>query len=216
MKIRLAVPILAALLVTPALWAQSGGAAAAGASSPTKVGVINIQAAIAGTAEGKQAVAQLQSQFAPRYTELQDMQKQIDELHSRLQAGQTTLSDDEKARLARQGDQLTRTYQRKQQELQDDANDSQQDVVNSVGRKIVELLDTYSKQNGYAMIIDTSSQQSPVMYSANQIDVTQDIIQLYDKNYPLKTSASTKPAATRPAANRSSAEAKPATESSKP
>jgi outer membrane protein len=216
MKIRLAVPILAALLATPALWAQSGGAGAAGASSPVKFGVINIQAAIAGTAEGKQAVAQLQSQFAPRYTELQDLQKQIDELHSRLQAGQTTLSDDEKARLARQGDQMTRTYQRKQQELQDDANDAQQDIVNSIGRKIVELLDTYSKQNGYAMIIDTSSQQSPVMYSANQIDVTQDIIQLYDKNYPLKTSASTKPAATRPAANRSSAEAKPATESSKP
>ena len=194
MKIRLAIPVLGALLVAPAMWAQSNGAQA-----PLKVGVINMQAAISGTAEGKQALAELQSQFAPRYTELQDMQKQINDLQSRLQAGQTTLSDDEKARIARQGDQLSRTYQRKQQELQDDSNDAQQDIVNSLGRKVVELLDSYAKENGYAVIIDTSSQQSPVMYSANQVDVTQDVIQLYDKNYPLKASA-TKPAAARPAA----------------
>jgi outer membrane protein len=210
MKIRLAIPVLAALLLSSALWAQSNGAGAASASSPSKVGVINMQAAIAGTAEGKQAVAQLQSQFAPRYTELQDMQKQISELQSRLQAGQTTLSDDEKARLARQGDQLSRTYQRKQQELQDDSNDAQQDIVNGLGRKVVELLDTYSKENGYAVIIDTSSQQSPVMYSANQIDITQDVIQLYDKNYPLKA------AATKPPATRSSAAPKPAGDTPKP
>jgi outer membrane protein len=194
MKIRLAIPVLGALLVAPAMWAQSNGAQA-----PLKVGVINMQAAISGTAEGKQALAELQSQFAPRYTELQDMQKQINDLQSRLQAGQTTLSDDEKARIARQGDQLSRTYQRKQQELQDDSNDAQQDIVNGLGRKVVELLDSYAKENGYAVIIDTSSQQSPVMYSANQVDVTQDVIQLYDKNYPLKASA-TKPAAARPAA----------------
>jgi outer membrane protein len=194
MKIRLAIPVLGALLVAPAMWAQSNGAQA-----PLKVGVINMQAAISGTAEGKQALAELQSQFAPRYTELQDMQKQISDLQSRLQAGQTTLSDDEKARIARQGDQLSRTYQRKQQELQDDSNDAQQEIVNGLGRKVVELLDTYAKENGYAVIIDTSSQQSPVMYSANQVDVTQDVIQLYDKNYPLKAST-TKPAGTRPAA----------------
>ncbi|MFZ3200099.1 MAG: OmpH family outer membrane protein [Candidatus Acidiferrales bacterium] len=199
MKIRLAFLVLGALLTTPALWAQSSGAGAASAPSPSKVGVINMQAAISGTAEGKQAVAELQSQFAPRYTELQDMQKQINDLQSRLQAGQTTLSDDEKARLARQGDQLSRTYQRKQQELQDDSNDAQQDIVNSIGRKVVELLDTYSRQNGYAVIIDTSSQQSPVMFSANQIDVTQEVIALYDKNYPLKAAAQ-KPAAAKPAA----------------
>ncbi len=217
MKIRLAVPILGALLMASALWAQSSGAGAAITASPSKIGVINIQAAIAGTAEGKQAVAELQSQFAPRYTELQDMQKQIDDLRTRLQAGQTTLSDDEKARLAREGDQLTRTLQRKQQELQDDSNDAQQDIVNSIGRKVVDILDTYSKQNGYAVVINTSSQQSPVMYSANQIDVTQDIIQLYDKNYPLKAgAAATKPAATRSPATRPSAEAKPTPDSSKP
>lgn len=192
MKIRTVVPILAAILMTPAAWGQ-------GAAQPaSKVGVINVQAAIASTAEGKQAGAELQSRFAPRATELQNLQKQIEDLRARLQTGQTTLSDEEKARLGREGDQLTRSFQRKQQELQDDSNDAQQDVVNRIGRKLVDVLDKYSKENGYAVILDTSSQQTPVIYATNQVDVTQDIIRLYDQSYPVKNAAAaaapTKPA----------------------
>lgn len=192
MKIRAIVPVVAGLLMTPAVWAQ----AASPAPTAGKVGVINIQAAIASTAEGKQAAAELQSQFTPRMNDLQNTQKQIEDLRSRLQAGQSTLSDEEKARLTREGDQLTRTYQRKQQELQDDTNDAQQEVVNRIGRKLVDILNKYSKENGYAVVLDDSSQQTPVIYAANQIDVTQDIIRLYDQSYPVKnapTGAATTP-----------------------
>ncbi len=187
MKIRVVVPILAALLMTPAVWAQ------AGAPASTKVGVINVQAAIASTAEGKQAAAELQSQFAPRTTELQNLQKQIEDLRNRLQTGQSTLSDEEKARLSREGDQLTRGFQRKQQEFQDDTNDAQQDVVNRIGRKLVEVLNKYSKDNGYSVVLDDSSQQTPVLFAANQIDITQDIIRLYDQDYPVKAATAAAP-----------------------
>lgn len=192
MKMQAVVPVMAALLMTPAVWAQAAAPAAAG-----KVGVINIQAAIASTAEGKQAAAELQSQFTPRMNELQNLQKQIEDVRNRLQAGQSTLSDEEKARLQREGDTLTRTYQRKQQELQDDTNDAQQDVVNRIGRKLVDILNKYSKDNGYAIVLDDSSQQTPVIYAANQIDVTQDIIRLFDQSYPVKNAAAAAPTAPR-------------------
>ncbi|HXO88356.1 MAG TPA: OmpH family outer membrane protein [Candidatus Acidoferrales bacterium] len=193
MKMQAVVPVIAALLMTPAVWAQAAAPAAG------KVGVINIQAAIASTAEGKQAAAELQSQFTPRMNELQNLQKQIEDVRNRLQAGQSTLSDEEKARLQREGDTLTRTYQRKQQELQDDTNDAQQDVVNRIGRKLVDILNKYSKDNAYAIVLDDSSQQTPVIYAANQIDVTQDIIRLYDQSYPVKNAGATTPTAPRTA-----------------
>jgi outer membrane protein len=202
MKIRLAVPALAMFLAMPAAWAQSSGASA---SASAKVGVINVQVAITSTAEGKQAAAELQSKFAPRQAELENMRKQMDDLQTRLRTGQTTLSDDEKVRLAREGDQLNRSYQRKQQEAQDDFNDEQQDVVNRIGRKMVAILDKYSKENGYAVILDTSAQQTPVVYAAPQNDVTQDIIRLFDEANPVKAgsaggTSAPKPPAPRPAA----------------
>jgi outer membrane protein len=117
------------------------------------------------------------------------MQKQIEDVRARLQAGENTLSDEEKARLTRQGDQLTRSFQRKQQEFQDDTNDAQQDLINRIGRKMIEVLDKYAKEHGYSLILDTSSQQTPVIFAANQVDVTQEIIHLYDESNPVKTGA---------------------------
>jgi outer membrane protein len=191
MKIRTAVPVLALLLMTPGLQAQTSAA-----SAPTKVGVINMQAAITGTAEGKEAAAELQSQFAPRQTELQTLQKQAEDDQNRLRTGQSTLSEEEQARLTSEYTKLGRVLQRKSQEAQDDFNEAQQEIVNRIGRKMVDILNKYSKDGGYAVVLDSSSQQTPILYEANQIDVTQDIIRLYDQAYPVKTSAA---APTRPA-----------------
>lgn len=186
MKMRMVVPVLAALLATPAMWAQEGGAVAAG-----KVGIINIQQAIGSTAEGKQANAELQSQFAPRQAELQQIQKQIDDVRSRLQTGQTTLSEAETERLTDEGQRLTRTLQRKQQDLQADVSDASQDAINRIGRKMVTILDKYAKDHGYTVVLDTSTQQTPVIYASNQVDLTEAIVHLYDEQYPVSGSSST-------------------------
>jgi hypothetical protein len=58
--------------------------------------LISLQAAVVGTAEGKQASAELQTQFAARSAELQNLQKQIEDPQAKLQSGQATLSDEER------------------------------------------------------------------------------------------------------------------------
>jgi outer membrane protein len=193
MKVRYSlVTAFAVLLAIPAAWAQAG----ASADAPSeKVAVINMQDAIASTAEGKQMAQQLQAQFAPRLTELQNIQRQLSDIQQRLTAGANTLSDEEKARLQRQGAELQRRGQREQQDLQDDRNDASQDAVNHIGQKMIPILDKYAKQNGYGVVIDTS-QNTPVIYFADQVDITQQIIKLYDDAYPVKTA--TPPTAGRP------------------
>jgi outer membrane protein len=186
----------ACLLGTAAVRAQS--APVAGSVSTGKVGVINARQAIVSTAEGKQASAELQSQFAPRTSDLENIGKQIADLRQRLDAGQGKLSDEEKARLQKQIDLLTRQGQRKQDEYQEDVNAAQADVIDRIGRKMIDVLERYGRENGYVTILDTSAQQSPVLYFSNQIDVTQDIVRLYDQAYPVKGGTTT-PAA-RPAA----------------
>jgi outer membrane protein len=206
MKMRFAVPALAAILMAPAaMWAQAGGAAAP--ASATKSGVIDVQVAITSTAEGKQAAAELQSQFAPRQTELTNMQKQMEDIQTRLRTGQTTLSDDEKARLGREGEQLQRTYQRRSQDAQDDFNEAQREIVDRIGRRMIDVLNKYSRDNGYSIILDRSGQASPVIFAANSIDVTQEIIRLFDQSYPVKASTAAPRTQTAP---RTPAPAKPA------
>jgi outer membrane protein len=176
-----------------------GAAAAAAQGSPApaaKIGTINVRQAIVNTADGKQASAELQSQFAPRQNELENLNKQISELRQRLAAGERTLSDEEKARLTQQGQKMAQQLERKQNEYQEDVNGAQGEVIDRIGRKMLEVLDRYARENGYVAVFDTSSQNSPILYASSQIDVTSDIVRLYDQAYPVKGAApAAKPAA---------------------
>jgi len=196
--IRVAVLGLACLGGTTALRAQ----AAAGSASAGKFGVINVRQAIISTAEGKQASAELQSQFAPRQNELENLNKQINDIRNRLASGTSTLSDEEKGRLTQQGQRLTQQLDRKNNELQEDVNAAQAEVVDHIGRKMMDVLDRYSRENGLVAVFDSSSQNSPILFASTNIDVTQDIIKLFDQAYPIKSSATpaAKPAAPKPAA----------------
>ena len=191
-----------------------GAAAAAPAAVPGKIGVINVRQAIVTTSEGKQASAELQSQFAARQTELENLNKQINDLKQRLSAGSATLSQEEQARLTRQGELLARQLQRKQDEYQEDVNASQGDVIDKIGRKMIDVLDRYARENGYVAILDSSAQNTPILYASNQIDVTQDIIRLYDQAYPLKAGSTTPKPPSKPAAQ--STTPKPAPTASQP
>jgi outer membrane protein len=197
--IRTAALLAVSLLGTAAMHAQ--GAGAPGASASGKVGIVDVRQAIVATAEGKQASAELQSQFASRQSELEGLNKQIADIRQRLSAGGDKLSQEEATRLQRQGEVFTRQLQRKQDEYQEDVNAAQADVVDRIGRKMIDVLDRYSRENGFVVVFDSSAQNSPVLYKSTQIDITQDIIRLYDQAYPVKGgTASVKPAATRPAA----------------
>ena len=197
--IRTAALLAVSLLGTAAMHAQ--GAGAPGASASGKVGIVDVRQAIVATAEGKQASAELQSQFASRQSELEGLNKQIADIRQRLSAGGDKLSQEEATRLQRQGEVFTRQLQRKQDEYQEDVNAAQADVVDRIGRKMIDVLDRYSRENGFVVVFDSSAQNSPVLYKSTQIDITQDIIRLYDQAYPVKGgTASGKPAATRPAA----------------
>ena len=191
----------ACLVGTAATWAQAAPAAAA---APVKsVGIINLRGAIGSTAEGKQASAELQSQFAPRSTEIDAMTKQISDLQQKLQAGQGKLSQEEETRLTAEGQRLTQRLDRRRNDFQEDATAAQQEVLERIGRKMVDVLDRYARENGFSVVLDTSGQNSPILYASNQVDVTQDIIRLYDQQYPVKTGAAppatAKPATPKPA-----------------
>jgi outer membrane protein len=188
---------LAIFCLAPVRGIHAQGAAAA---APSKIAVINIRNAIVATAEGKVAQAQLQSQFAPKQNELQGLQKNIEDLQRKMTDGARTLSDDEKAKMQREGELLSRRLQRGNDDLNEELNAAQGEIVDGIGRKMLEVLDRYARENGYTAVLDTSAQGSPVVYGSSQSDITQEIVRLYDQAYPIKGASAAAPTAPKPAA----------------
>jgi Skp family chaperone for outer membrane proteins len=185
-KIRAFLPCmaLAALSFAPAAMAQAGSAV-----PPTRFRVMDMRAAISNTAELKAAYAQLQSQFAPQTAAIENLQKQVEDIARKLQAGSNTLSDDEKSRLTRQGQLLQSQLKRSTDQLDEQSQAAQNDIVDGIGRRMIDLVETYSKENGLDCVLNSSSDSLSVLYKAQNLDVTQEIVKMYDQKYPVKGAA---------------------------
>lgn len=189
-------------LVPMGAWSQSSPPA-----TPTKVGVINIQAVIANTGEGKKALADLDKKYEPRRKDLQQQQQEITTIQDQLQKQGTTLSDDEQRRLTRELQEKQTRLKRAQDDAQSDYSADTQDLVTRIGQKLVRVMNEYAQQNGYAVIIEGNPQL--IYYAAPQTDLTEQMIKLYDAANPVANTAGAGSGAPRPSTARSSA-AKPA------
>jgi len=166
-------------------------------AAPAKIAVISMRDAIVGTAEGKQASAQLNVQFTPQQTALDQKRKEIEDLQRRLQQCERTCSDEEKARITRRGELLTSQLNRENQGYQEEVQAAQSELIDGIGRKVLEVLDRFARENGYAVVLDKSSQTSPVLTNSPQVDITNEVVRLYDAQYPVKATGA--PASKQPA-----------------
>jgi outer membrane protein len=184
------------LLVLSSFLLSATLAASAQTSAPTKVGIINIQQAIISTTEGQKAAKELEEKSAPKKKELEKLQAEISGLRDQLNKMSSVGSEDQKRRLMGDIDQKTKSFNRQVEDAQAELDQDQGRVLNELGGRMLAVLDKYAKDNGYAVILDVSSQQTPVLFAANSIDVTREVVDLYNKNVPPAGAA---PAGTTPA-----------------
>jgi outer membrane protein len=152
------------------------------AQSQAKVGIIHIQNAIISTKDGQKAAADLQARFEPRRKEIQAKQTEIQSLRDQLSRGSNTMSDDAKQALIRDIDQKTRSANRVSEDAQADFEQDQNRVFQELGQRMMAVLNKYSIDNGFVLILDVSSAQTPVLYASTSIDITNEIVALYDKS----------------------------------
>ena len=169
------------------------------AQAPNKVGVISIQGAIVGTKDGQKASQELDAKFVPKNKEFQNRQSEIVQLQDQLSKGGTVMAEDKRGQLARDIDEKKKRLERDMQDAEEDLRGEQQKVLASLGQRMMAVIEKYAKDNGYSLILDVSNQNTPVLYASSGIDITQDIVSLYDKTTangaPAATSSTAKPGA---------------------
>jgi outer membrane protein len=164
-----------------------------------KFAVINIQGAIISTKDGQKAAAELQQKTAPKKKELEQKQGEINSLQDQLNKGSNTLSDSAKNDIYKSIEAKKKNLQREVEDAQADLEADQQKLLQQLGQKILAVIEKYSRDNGITMVVDVSNPQTPVLYASPSIDITKEIIELYDKNVAAAGAAPT-PAAPKPAA----------------
>ncbi|MGA3190615.1 MAG: OmpH family outer membrane protein [Bryobacteraceae bacterium] len=176
-------------------------AAFAGAQTPTKVGVIQIQTALVSTKDGQKAVQELEARMAPRQKEMEKKRSEIQELQDKLTKGGNAMAQAAKDDLARSIDGKTKSYNRDMEDARAELDQEQRKLLEELSGKMQVVIDKFALANGYAVLLDVSNQNTNVLYVATGVDITKEIIDMYDKTNPgAPTSAKPAAPATKPAA----------------
>jgi outer membrane protein len=149
-------------------------------AGPTKLAIINIQAAIASTNEGQRDLDALQKKFEPKQIELKSLSDEVDNLKKQLAAQTDKLNEDERNKRVQTIEAKQKTLQRDLDDAQSDYQSQSNEIAQRIGTKLMQVLDSYAKQNGYAVVLDVSQQQSPVLWATESVNITKPVIDAYN------------------------------------
>jgi outer membrane protein len=138
-------------------------------AGPAKIAVIAFQVAVAQTNEGQRNFADLQRKYQPKQTQLKTLNDEVDSLTKQLQSQGDKLIDDKKKQLERSAEDAQNDFQNEMQEL-----------YTALASKVYDVLNDYSKQHGYTLVLDVAQQQNPVLYANESTNITKAIIDAYN------------------------------------
>ncbi len=118
--------------------------------------------------------------FEPKQAQLKAQSDEIDSLKKQLQDAGATLSEPERDSRLRVIDEKTKSLQRSAEDAQNEASGAMNDMYQALAQKVYAVLDTYSNQNKFTVVLDTSAQQTPVLWANGSTDITKQIVDAYN------------------------------------
>ena len=181
-------------------FAQTGTTAAA-PTAPTKIGIVNIQGAVANTNEGKRDLEALDKKFESRVKELQTLQADVENLTKQLNTQGDKLNDEAKANLQKQITAKTKDFQRGREDYQNDVQAQEQEIFQRIYPKVMQSVDNYAKGNSFTLILDWGVLQQGVTWANPSYDITQQIVDAYNSTSGVAAPVSSKPSTATPRQN---------------
>ncbi len=188
MKTKLLLTLALVLAATSAAFAQAGGAATP--PSKTKIGVIDVMAFRDGIGELKIKYDKLQTEFAPRYRELESMQNSLAAKEKVLNENQN-LTQPQALKLQQELEEGKRAYQRLVEDSQAVAGKREEEETGPIKEKLGKFLEQYCTKLGIAFVFDGRQLQETgvVIYADGKANITEDFIKEYNKAYPAPAGA---------------------------
>jgi outer membrane protein len=183
-------------------------------NAPTRVATLNIRDAIIQTKDGQKAAQEISQKFDPRRKDFDKRQQDLQQLEDQYRKGANTMAEEARTQLMRDIDMKRKQLTRDMDDAQAELEQEQTRLYQELGQRMMAVIDKYATDRGYALILDISSPQTPVLYASNTIDITRDIIALYDQGAAMQAPAGAGTApqtgAPKPAAPPAAATPKPA------
>ncbi len=149
-----------------------------------KIGTINSQQIVDKSAAGKAASDKMQREGKKMEADLSKLSDEIKALKQIVDQEENTgvltkaAMEEKKWELSRKMEELKalkKRYDRKLQQMQ-------MQLINGLRKDVAQIISDYGKKEGYLLIVEDIS----VLYAPKSLDITDKIIQIYNKQYAQK------------------------------
>ncbi len=147
-----------------------------------KIGVLNSQAVLERSAEGKRVIAQLQDRDKKGQGDLVRLDNEIKQLETRLTTQRLTLTDEAALQINSDLERKRTDQKRLSEDHVREMNELQYRLFNKVQNDLIPIIEALGKEKGMDIIFDL--QKSGAVYFNPAVDVTEEVIKRYDASKP--------------------------------
>lgn len=186
-SLAVALALTAAAVPAAAQQAVPGGAPrpAAGGNVPDgRIAIIYVAAFPEKVPELKRSIDSLNTKFELRTKELQQLRDQIGGIEAQIQGG--SVPPAQAAQLTERYEQLKREYERKSEDLKNEAQKAYATATGPIQTKLRAALDTYAASKGIVLVIEIGGALNigSIFYAAEGSNITDDFINSYNRANP--------------------------------
>ena len=158
------------------VWSQTPG------SIDAKLGFVSALDVLYGTQTGQQQIAEVQAFMEEKQKEYDGLRMELEQLRERYETQQLTLNAQTRAQMQRDIEVDGRELTRFQEDIQVEITRRRDEILANENGKIQNIIGEYAREHGFSVIFLRSEVQ---IYVDPSLDITQDIIGVYDERYPV-------------------------------
>lgn len=163
-----------------------GGLTTVGLSQGIKIGFVNSLEVLQGTEEGKAGIGEVEKYVQAKQTELQSQRTKLEELQKRLAEQGRVLSPSAANQMQEQITDIETKLRRNTEDTQKEIGKKRDELLGKMSQKIQLIIKDFAEKNGFGVIFLRDQSQT---YVAPGLDVTQQIVKIYNEQNPMAASA---------------------------
>jgi Skp family chaperone for outer membrane proteins len=145
------------------------------------IAVVSFNALVLRTNEAQRDLGTLEAKFAPRQSQLQVLDGEIEASRKELADNGGKLSDQERASRTQALNAKEKQLERSAEDFRNDSQAEGQAAFQKVAQEVLAFMQDYARQHDYMLVIDRGSDSAPVVwYAADYADITNQLVKAYN------------------------------------
>lgn len=143
-----------------------------------KIAYIDLQRIAQTSAEGKAAATKIQEYEKKKLGEIQEKNKQLEEMRKKLEQGGTVLSDSARGQIEKDIDRTTRELQFMQQSAQAERDQLERELNAEFQRKLNPIIEQLATEKGLHMLF--SIRDNGAVWANTGLDLSEEVVKRFD------------------------------------